>query len=99
MNVTPSRNIDPKTVEGFGEEWDAFSQEALGAEEHRKLFDEYFSIFPFESLPPGAEGFDLGCGTGRWAALVADRVGTLHCIDPAGKALDLVETTPIDAAG
>jgi ubiquinone/menaquinone biosynthesis C-methylase UbiE len=89
VNVTPSRNIDPKTVEGFGEEWDAFSQEALGAEEHRKLFDEYFSIFPFESLPPGAEGFDLGCGTGRWAALVADRVGTLHCIDPAGKALDV----------
>lgn len=89
MNVTPSRNIDLKTVEGFGEEWDAFSQEALGAEEHLKLFDEYFSIFPFGSLPPDAEGFDLGCGTGRWASLVADRVGTLHCIDPAAKALEV----------
>ena len=89
MNVTPSRNIDPKTVEGFGEEWNAFSQESLDAEEHRKLFDEYFSIFPFSKLPKAAEGFDLGCGTGRWAALVAGRVGTLHCIDPAGKALDV----------
>ncbi len=89
MIVTPSRNIDPKTVEGFGEEWNAFSQEALDVEEHRKLFDEYFANFPFERLQPGAEGFDLGCGTGRWAALVAGRVGTLHCIDPAEKALDV----------
>ena len=89
MTVTPSRNIDLKTVEGFGEEWDAFSQEVLDAEEHKKLFEEYFSGFPFEKLPADAEGFDLGCGTGRWAALVAGRVGTLHCIDPAGKALDV----------
>jgi ubiquinone/menaquinone biosynthesis C-methylase UbiE len=87
VTVTSQRNIDHKTVEGFGEEWAAFSQEALSPHEHRQLFDQYFSIFPFEDLPKRAEGFDLGCGTGRWAALVAERVGTLHCIDPAEKAL------------
>ena len=87
MTPTLSRNIDPKTVEGFGEEWTAFTQEELSADEHRKMFEAYFAIFPFDELPADAEGFDLGCGTGRWAALVADRVGTLHCIDPAEKAL------------
>src|SRR5204862_4611264 len=69
-----SSNIDLKTVEGFGDEWSAYDQKDLPLAEHRKLFNEYFSIFPFERLPDAAEGFDLGCGTGRWAELVADRV-------------------------
>ena len=81
------RNIDPATVEGFGEEWSAFDQTAMSADEHRALFDRYFGIFPFDALPPDAEGFDLGCGSGRWACLVAPQVGTLHCIDPAPAAL------------
>jgi len=80
-------NIDPLTVAGFGEEWAAFDQSALDQQEHRDLFDRYFAIFPFEDLPPGAEGFNLGCGSGRWAALAAPRVGKLHCIDPSEKAL------------
>ena len=87
MTMSSSRNIDPKTVEGFGEEWAAFDQDPMSDEEHRRLFERYFSVFPFESLPAGAEGFDLGCGTGRWAELAAQKVGTLHCIDPAEKAL------------
>lgn len=82
-------NIDQRTVAGFGEEWAAFDQTALDPAEHRRLFDEYFSTFPFDKLPPDAEGFDLGCGSGRWAALMADRVGRLHCIDPSNKALDV----------
>jgi SAM-dependent methyltransferase len=80
-------NIDPQTVAGFGEEWAAYDQSGLDAEERARLFEEYFSVFPFDSLPAGAEGFDMGCGSGRWAALAAPRVGTLHCIDPAGAAL------------
>ena len=82
-----SDNIDPQTVEGFGREWAAYDQTALGEREHREWFDAYFSIFPWNTLPPDAEGFDLGCGSGRWAALAADRVGTLHCIDPSRDAL------------
>jgi ubiquinone/menaquinone biosynthesis C-methylase UbiE len=81
-------NIDLKTVEGFGEEWESYDQTALTREEHEALFDAYFSIFPFEGLAQG-EGFDLGSGSGRWAALVAPRVGKLHCIDPAAKALEV----------
>lgn len=80
-------NIDAKTVEGFGREWAAFDQTKLAADEHERLFEAYFSGFPFSLLPKGAEGFDLGCGSGRWAVLVAERVGLLHCIDPAAAAL------------
>ncbi len=51
------------------------------------MFDNYFNIFPWETLPAGAEGFDLGCGSGRWAKLVAPRVGELPLIDPSSDAL------------
>ncbi|HEX9964295.1 MAG TPA: class I SAM-dependent methyltransferase [Allosphingosinicella sp.] len=85
--MPPEGNIDPLTVAGFGEEWAAYDQTGLGEREHRELFEAYFSVFPFETLPAGAEGFDLGCGSGRWAALAAERVGTLHCIDPSDQAL------------
>jgi ubiquinone/menaquinone biosynthesis C-methylase UbiE len=82
-----TRNIDQETVIGFGEEWSHYTQEELNPTEQQRLFNQYFSVFPFSELPVGAEGFDLGCGTGRWAALVARRVGLLHCIDPAPQAL------------
>jgi len=77
------RNIDRETVAGFGDEWGRFDQTELPEIELEKLFAQYFSVFPWESLPDGAEGFDLGCGSGRWAKLVAPRVGRLHCIDPS----------------
>ena len=80
-------NIDPRTVEGFGREWSAFDQQALRGDEFDRLFDRYFHLFPWEELPAGAEGFDLGCGSGRWANEVAPRVGLLHCIDPSREAL------------
>lgn len=86
-----ARNIDKNTVEGFGEEWDSFDQTALADAEWRELFDRYFAIFPFATLPANAEGFDLGCGSGRWARGVVDKVGTLNCIDPSDKALDVAK--------
>jgi len=82
-----ARNIDPKTVESFGDEWSTHDQSTLDEGEHRQILDDYFGIFPWESLPDDAEGFDMGCGSGRWAKKVAPRVGRLHCIDPAEAAL------------
>lgn len=84
--MTTSANIDPKTVEGFGQEWAAYDQSTLSDEDYNRLFNGYFSIFSFDNL---GEGFDLGCGSGRWAKRVAPRVGHLHCIDAAGEALDV----------
>lgn len=78
-----SKNIHTKTINGFGDEWERFDQTQLPSEEHQRLFDAYFSIFPWNHLTKNAQGFDLGCGSGRWAKLVAPRVSTLHCIDPS----------------
>ena len=70
-------------IEGFGDEWARFDQTGLTDEERSVLFDAYFEVFPWQDLSEDAEGFDLGCGSGRWADLVAPCVGTLHCIDPS----------------
>jgi SAM-dependent methyltransferase len=80
-------NIDVRTVEGFGREWSRFDQSALGYAESVEVFEKYFRLFPWSALPPDAVGFDLGCGSGRWAKLVAPRVGRLHCIDASDAAL------------
>ena len=100
MTSDPPRegNIDAATVDGFGREWATFDQTGLDEREHAQLFEGYFSIFPFETLPPGAEGFDLGCGSGRWAAMVAPRVGILHCIDPSAEALGVTRRRLADQA-
>jgi len=82
-------NIDPKTVSSFGDEWARYDQDALDETEHAFLFEKYFQIFPWHTLPDVAQGFDMGCGSGRWALLVAPKVGLLTCIDPAPAALDV----------
>lgn len=77
------KNIDQKTVESFGDEWSTFDQSSISDDEAYKRFNEYFSVFPWEELPQEAEGFDMGCGSGRWARFVAPKVARLHCIDPS----------------
>ncbi|MGI8468708.1 MAG: class I SAM-dependent methyltransferase [Pyrinomonadaceae bacterium] len=80
-------NVDKQVVEGFGDEWSRFDQSTLSDAELEKMFDNYFNIFPWDKLPAGAVGFDLGCGSGRWAKMAAPRVGKLHLIDPSADAL------------
>ena len=76
-------NIDQNTVSSFGNEWYDFDQSKMSYMEIKKIFDEYFSIFPFYLLTDKSEGFDMGCGSGRWARLMAPKVKKLHCIDPS----------------
>ena len=84
-----SANVDPRVVADFGDEWSRHDQSGVGSDELLRLFNEYFSVFPWDALPAGAQGFDLGCGSGRWAYFVAPRVGKLHCVDPAAAALQV----------
>ncbi len=83
MATDSGRNADADVVKGFGQEWEHFDQSELSDTERAFVFDEYFSIFEWDKLPAQAVGFDAGCGSGRWAVLVAPRVGHLHCIDPS----------------
>lgn len=84
-------NLHERTVEGFGEEWSRFDQSALSPQETSTLFDAYFSVFPWGALPPNPVGFDMGCGSGRWAKQVAPRVGRLHCVDASAEALAVAQ--------
>lgn len=86
-----SRNADVDVVEGFGDEWSRFDQSGLVGAEYAEVFDDYFHLFPWDRLPAAAVGFDLGCGSGRWARGVAPRVGTLHLVDASPDALRVAE--------
>ncbi|MBL08981.1 MAG: SAM-dependent methyltransferase [Acidiferrobacteraceae bacterium] len=81
--MTKDPNVDIKTVNGFGDEWSRFDQSELSDQERKTIFEAYFSIFPWHVLPESAKGMDVGCGSGRWAKLVAPKVGILHCIEPS----------------
>ena len=77
------KNIDKKTVDSFSDQWVRYDQSGMENKEAYKIFKSYFSIFPWNKLPKSAEGFDMGCGTGRWAKFVAPKVRKLHCVDPS----------------
>jgi SAM-dependent methyltransferase len=87
--LSAAANRDDRVIAGFGDEWSRFDQAALHDDERRELFEDYFSVFPWNELPSDARGIDVGCGSGRWAALVAPRVGGLLCVDasPAAAAV------------
>jgi SAM-dependent methyltransferase len=91
-------NLDPKTVEGFGEEWSRFDQRQLDERQLRRVFGQYFAVFPWNGLPPNAVGADIGCGSGRWARFAAERVGKLHCVDASEQALAVARTALRDVS-
>ena len=80
-------NYDQRTISSFGDEWTRHDQSGLNENERLALFEAYFSLFPWDTVGATSVGFDLGCGSGRWAQLVAPRVGRLHCVDPSEAAL------------
>jgi SAM-dependent methyltransferase len=82
-------NYHHKTVIGFGEEWNYYDQSSLSNMELGQVFTTYFGIFPWQCITANSVGFDLGCGSGRWAKLIAPKVGKLYCVDASQKALDV----------
>ncbi len=84
------KNIDKKTVFDFGSEWNKFDQNNINKEELRLMFNSYFSIFPWNKINNSHVGFDLGCGSGRWAKIISNKVKTLYCIEPSS-AIDIAK--------
>jgi Methyltransferase domain len=84
-------NTDQATIASFGDEWSRFDQSKLDEKELHRIFSMYFRIFPWHLWPDKAEGFDMGCGSGRWAKQVLPRVGLLNCIDPSTDALSVAK--------
>lgn len=91
-------NLESDVIRDFGCEWKRFDQGGLSAAEQMDVFKSYFNIFPWESLPSGSTGVDIGCGSGRWASLVAPQVGHLYMVEPSKDALDVARKNLSDKA-
>lgn len=98
MRVFGNKNLDVNVVRDFGSEWSRFDQSSLSVADRAEMFEGYFHIFPWESLPPDSIGADIGCGSGRWAFLVAPRVGHLSLVEPSDDALAVARQNLSDAA-
>ena len=72
-----------KTIESFGNEWKKFDQNSLDKKYLDIDFNKYFKTFPFKLINKSSEGYDMGCGTGRWAKFIAPKVKRLNCIEPS----------------
>ena len=77
-------NKDKEIIKDFGDEWKEYDYTAFNTKKLTENFEQYFCIFPWEKLPKHSVGFDMGCGSGRWAKLVAPKVGFLNCVEPSG---------------
>lgn len=86
MHTSPEQNLDEEVARGFGDEWSRFDQTALSEEDRAQIWQDYFHLFPFEEVRNG-RGADIGCGSGRWAGLVAPRVAHLLCVDASEAAV------------
>ena len=82
-----AENLDRDTVQRFDEYWRVGGRAEEVLPEALDVFNSHFAIFPWEQLRADAAGFDVGCGNGRWARFVAERVGVLYCIDASAAAL------------
>lgn len=88
VETSSGSNIDSETVRGFGDEWSRFTQGEASFEDKEEIFNDYFKIFPWMDLPKdGGTGADIGCGSGRWATMVAPKVKKLILIDASKEAI------------
>ena len=76
-----SENIDLKTVDSFGEEWQSFH--GFDEKEIMKLGDEYFDIVTPEMINESTQLLEVGCGSGRFLKYLSTRAGFLVGIDPS----------------
>lgn len=82
-------SLDKKVIKDFGSEWVSYSQGDI-PKELEKIFNNYFSLFPWDKINKDSVGFDLGCGSGRWAKFVSPKVKELYCIEPSN-AIDVAK--------
>lgn len=89
--LSPSDNRDSDTVKAFSAQWSRFEGMSRNPQEVRALFDRFFDVFPWDKVTDKSQGFEMGCGTGRFAQFVAPKVGKLFCVDPAPDAIRIAK--------
>ena len=70
-------------IEDFGNEWETYNQNVISEAELETLFNYYFVNFPFNLIGKNSIGFDMGCGSGRWAKLMAPKVKSFIVLSQA----------------
>ena len=91
MKMLSKNTIKKKITEDFGNEWETYNYSKISYKKIKNAYKQYFNIFPTNKLK-NSEGFDMGCGTGRWARILAKKVKKLNCIDGSQKALSVAKT-------
>ncbi len=89
-------NYDSDVIDDFGDEWDAYDQSSVDYAELEKQFLDYFKLFSWDESITNGVGADFGCGSGRWARFVSDKVKSLICIDASEKALNVAKRNLTD---
>lgn len=77
----PGINVDKKTVDSFGEEWQSFH--GFSPEEIKRIGDMYFDIVTPEMLNENSKVIDIGCGSGRFIKYLQGRYGSMAGVDPS----------------
>ncbi len=85
--IKQPNKADPDALPGFPGDWTRLPN-ALPAAESRGIFDDYFAIFPWDTLPVHAVGADIGCGTGRWAKYASRKCHLLQVVDPSAQVIE-----------
>ena len=69
------KDQDQEVIDNFGKEWGRFTQVgSLSQEESDFIYKGYFQIFPEDFFSDKNKvGFDMGCGSGRWAKFIAPK--------------------------
>ena len=91
MSQKKNNDLDQKVIQDFGNEWTNYDQSTINNKDLIKAFNQYFSIFPKKFLNKDMEGFDMGCGSGRWSKIIAPQIKKLNCIDPSYEALNIAK--------
>lgn len=89
-------NFDSNVIDDFGDEWNAYNQSSVDYAELEKQFLDYFKLFLWDESITNGVGADFGCGSGRWARFVSDKVKSLICIDASEKALNVAKKNLAD---
>ena len=75
------KNIDPKTVSSFGDEWKAFH--GFDEKDLKLTGDMYFDIVSDKMLNDQYSVIDIGCGSGRFIRYLEGRYKNMTGLDPS----------------
>lgn len=91
--MSAEKNIDHATAAAFDDQWRVLQNRQGGNAEQKRLFDRFFSIAPEDLLSADKQGFEIGCGTGRFTQFVVPHVQHMTVVDVSPTAIAAAKET------